>query len=352
MGQVKRYFKRLVVFPAIIITFQCLYLLRKAVEVVLSVLWPVRHPAVVRTPEECFNGLEAMGYTFKPNYVELPIGGGKTLPRVHYIDEGPRDATETILCLHGEPSWSFLYRHMVPGLVRAGYRVVVPDFIGFGKSDKFTCLESYSHEMHCMTLRLLLDHLRLRDITLVCQDWGGLTGLPVVRDCSHLFSRLVIMNTGLPVGASRAEKLLQAIPFLMWRTFSQLMGTSLPVGRVFKMALVNPQPDVVKGYEAPFPSALHKAGAAKWPLLVPLTANTPVAADMQTTRDFLAKVWKRPALVMFSDRDPITRGQEKVFLHLMPHACTKTVCGAKHFLQEDKGEELTAHIVSFIGDKL
>ncbi|KAK8392796.1 hypothetical protein O3P69_014913 [Scylla paramamosain] len=206
MGQVKRYFKRFVVFPAIIITLQCLYLLRKAVEVVMSVLWPVRHPTVVRTPEECFQGLEAMGYNFRPNYVELPVGGGKMLPRVHYIDEGPRDAAETILCLHGEPSWSFLYRHMVPGLVRAGYRVVVPDFIGFGKSDKFTCPESYSHELHCMTLRLLLDHLRLRDITLVCQDWGGLTGLPVVRDCSHLFSRLVIMNTGLPVGSQQGRE--------------------------------------------------------------------------------------------------------------------------------------------------
>lgn len=240
---------------------------------------------------------------------------------------------------------------MVPGLVRAGYRVVVPDFIGFGKSDKFTFPESYSHDLHCMTLRLLLDHLRLRDITLVCQDWGGLTGLPVVRDCSQLFSRLVIMNTGLPVG-NRSMSLTKATPFLFWRTFVQLLGTSLPVGQIFRKALLNPHPDVIKGYEAPFPTPLHKAGAARWPLLVPLTAYTPVAADMQATRDFLAQEWQRPALVMFSDRDPITRGLEKVFLKLMPHARIKTVCGAKHFLQEDKGEELTAHIISFIGDKL
>lgn len=350
MGKVKWYVKRLVVFPAIILLLQILYFLKTAVEVLMSLLLPVKLPPVVRTPEECFKGLEAVGYTFRPNYVELPIGGGKTLPRVHYIDEGPRDATETILCLHGEPSWSFLYRHMVPGLVRAGYRVVVPDFIGFGKSDKFTFPESYTHDMHCMTLRLLLDHLRLRNITLVCQDWGGLTGLPVVRDCSQLFSRLVIMNTGLPTGA-KSMSLIKAVPFLMWRNFAQLFGTSLPVGHVFKTALINPKPEVLKGYEAPFPSALHKAGAARWPLLVPLTASTPVAADMQATKDFLAQEWQRPALVMFSE-DPITRGQDQVFLKLMPHAVTKTVSGAKHFLQEDKGEELTAHIISFIGDKL
>ena len=264
---------------------------------------------------------------------------------------GPRDASETILCLHGEPTWSFLYRHMVPGLVKEGYRVVVPDFIGFGKSDKFTSPESYSHDLHCMTLRLLLDHLRLRDITLVCQDWGGLTGLPVVRDCPHLFSRLVIMNTGLPVG-NKPASLSQVTPFLIWRGFAQLLGTSLPIGWIFNKALTNPHPDVVKGYEAPFPSALHKAGAARWPLLVPLTSNSLVASDMHSTRDFLAQGWQRPALVMFSDGDPITRGLEKVFLKLMPHACVKTVCGAKHFLQEDKGEELTAHIISFIGDKL
>lgn len=242
---------------------------------------------------------------------------------------------------------------MVPGLVKAGYRVVVPDFIGFGKSDKFTFMNSYSHDLHCMTLRLLLDHLRLRNITLVCQDWGGLTGLPVVRDCPHLFSRLVIMNTGLPTGFIQTGLLPTSLtPFLIWRNFVQLFGTSLPIGRIFTRALVNPQPDVVRGYEAPFPSALYKAGAAQWPLLVPITPNTSVAADMQATQDFLASEWKKPALVMFSDRDAITRGLEKVFLKLLPHASYKLVCGAQHFLQEDKGEELTTHIISFIGDKL
>lgn len=241
---------------------------------------------------------------------------------------------------------------MVPGLVKAGYRVVVPDFIGFGKSDKFTFMDSYSHDLHCMTLRLLLDHLRLRNITLVCQDWGGLTGLPVVRDCPHLFARLVIMNTGLPTGFVKPSNFIKMLPFLIWRGIAQVFGTALPVGRIFTKALLKVHPDVVKGYEAPFPSALYKAGAAQWPLLVPITPNTSVAADMQATQDFLASEWKKPALVMFSDLDPITRGQEKVFLKLLPHANYKVVTGAKHFLQEDKGEELVTHIISFIGDKL
>lgn len=351
MGKVKYYLKRLVLFPALIFTLQVLYYMKLVVELAVSFAWPQKRPMVVRTPEECFRGLEEAGYPFRPNYVELPAGGGKTLPRVHYIDEGPRDAAETILCLHGEPSWSFLYRHMVPGLVKAGYRVVVPDFIGFGKSDKFTFMDSYSHDLHCMTLRLLLDHLRLRNITLVCQDWGGLTGLPVVKDCPYLFSRLVIMNTGLPTGFM-PDSLIKVIPFMIWRNFAQLFGTALPIGRIFSKALANPNPDVLKGYEAPFPSALYRAGAAQWPLLVPITPNTPVAADMQATQDFLASEWKKPALVMFSDLDPITRGMEKVFLKLMPHASYKVVSGARHFLQEDKGEELTTHIISFIGDKL
>ena len=129
--------------------------------------------------------------------LSIDAGCGVLLPRVHYLDEGPRDGN-VVLCLHGEPSWSFLYRKMVPLLTGAGYRVIVPDFIGFGKSDKYTSPENYTHELHCLVLRKLLDHLSVRDVTLVCQDWGGLTGLSVVKDCPDLFSSLVIMNTGLP----------------------------------------------------------------------------------------------------------------------------------------------------------
>lgn len=265
------------------------------------------------------------------------------------ISLGPRDAKETILCLHGEPSWSFLYRKMVPGLVKAGHRVIAPDFIGFGKSDKYADMEQYTHEMHKMTLRLLLDHLGVKDVTLVCQDWGGLVGLSVVKEMPHVFSRLVIMNTGLPVGN---DFNLKGLAFLMWRGFARLLGTLLPVYDVFDKALHDAEKAVLEAYAAPFPSRDYKAGAAQWPLLVPIHTHNPVACDMQATRDFLASSWKNPALIMFSDRDPITRGHDKNFLKLLPNASTKTIVGAGHFLQEDKGEELATHIISFIDGKL
>ena len=163
-------------------------------------IFAARKALTIRTPDSRFAGLEKYGYTFQPNYAELPLGGGITLPRMHYVDEGPKDAQETVLCLHGEPSWSFLYRKMVPTLVQAGYRVVIPDFIGFGKSDKYTSPANYTHELHTASLRMLIDYLKLTNLTLVCQDWGGLTGLSVVKDIPDTFCSLVIMNTGLPIG--------------------------------------------------------------------------------------------------------------------------------------------------------
>lgn len=353
MSNAKHLLKRLVLFPLIILTSQLLHIAKQCILTIIDLFVQKKHPGVVRTPEERFQGLEALGYTFKANYVELPIGGGKTLPRVHYIDEGPSDAKETILCLHGEPSWSFLYRHMIPVFTKEGYRVIAPDFIGFGKSDKFTYPDAYNHDLHRMTLRLLLDNLGVSNVTLVCQDWGGITGLSVVKDSPHFFSRLVVMNTGLPAGTKLSLSTIARItPFLLWRSLAQLFGTALPVYHVFKKAVRNAQPAVLEGYSAPFPSSEYKAGAAKWPLLVPLTSNTPVAVDMQETRDFLRQKWKSPFLIMFSDRDPITRGQDKTFLKLQPHATCKTVHGAGHFLQEDKGEEIASHIVSFINGKL
>lgn len=351
MGMTKRHFKRLVILPCIIIILQGLIIIKQVLTIVSNFIVRRNVPAVVRTPEERFCGLEAVGYAFKSHYVALPIGGGKTLPRVHYVDEGPRDG-EIILCLHGEPSWSFLYRHMIQRLVKSGFRVIAPDFIGFGKSDKFTFPEAYSHELHTQTLRLLLDYLGVNDVTLVCQDWGGLTGLSVVKDSPHLFSRLVIMNTGLPAGSELAiSTITQITPFMAWRSFAELLGTSIPVYHIFKKALMNPYPAILDGYSAPFPSSLYKAGAARWPLLVPLNSHTPVAADMQATRNFLATEWKNPALLMFSTRDPITKGQEKTFQRLIPHAITKTIEGAGHFLQEDQGEEISSHIIGFINKK-
>jgi len=299
-----------------------------------------------------FNRLPDLGYPFKPHYITLKIQEGATLPRVHFVDEGRRDAKEVILCLHGEPSWSFLYRKMVPVLVSAGYRVVVPDFIGFGKSDKFTSMDLYTHDMHTTTLQLLIQELELNKITLVCQDWGGLTGLAVVKEMPSRFSRLVVMNTGLPTGwgclltlriCYDLELISRSLAFLIWQAIVKLLGTWIPIYFLFHW-IVGFSKDVSEGYAMPFPSALYKAGVAKWPLLV-LTKL--VNKSMRDTRNFL-KTWKKPALVMFSDNDPITRGEEKFFMNTIPQAKKVTIHGAGHFLQEECGGEIADNIVWFI----
>jgi len=308
-------------------------------------------PLMVRTPEERFNNLEKLGYNFKENYLSIDAGCGVTLPRVHYIDEGPRDG-HVVLCLHGEPSWSFLYRKMVPVLVAAGYRVIVPDFIGFGKSDKYTNPENYTHELHTMMIRKLLDHLDVSKIILVCQDWGGLTGLSVVKDVPDKFSHLVIMNTGLPSGETLSmgdlPKIQKLLPFVLWRSCVTLFGIHLPVGKLMgSFFLKVKDPAISAAYNAPYPSSLYKGGCARWPLLVPLFKDEPVASHMRAAQDCL-KQWKKPALVMFSDRDPVTRGQDKAFLGWLPHAKTETVKGAGHFLQETHGELLANNLIKFV----
>jgi len=298
-----------------------------------------------------------------PN-VSIDAGCGVKLPRVHYVDEGPRGG-RVVLCLHGEPSWSFLYRKMVPILTEAGYRVIVPDFIGFGKSDKYTNPDNYNHEMHCMTLRKLLDHLDVKDITLVCQDWGGLTGLSVVKDAPDRFSNLVIMNTGLPSpildlsddmggekSVSISKKIQGFLPFILWRSCVMLIGTNLPVNRLFGRMFQRHgvEQSVIDAYNAPFPSRLFKAGAARWPLLVPMWKDDPVTAHMEAARNCL-KTWRKPVLVMFGDSDPITRTAEPLFLNIVPHHKRVVVEGAGHFLQETHGEFLSKNIIQFLSEK-
>ncbi|CAL4160460.1 unnamed protein product [Meganyctiphanes norvegica] len=355
MGLAKFYFIRLVVLPLLILKIHVLVWIKTLLFLLTKAFVKGRNQLVVRTPESEFEGLDVVGYNFKPHYVDLPLGGGKALPRVHYVDEGPEDACETILCLHGEPSWSFLYRHMIPPLVKAGYRVIAPDFIGFGKSDKYTYMECYSHQLHTQTLCLLIDHLKLRNVTLVCQDWGGLTGLPVVRDMSEVFSRLVIMNTGLPDGQKplpTPANIASCTPFLLWRAFAELFGVWLPIHLIFNYSLQKANHGVLLGYTAPFPSGLYKAGAAAWPLMVPTFSVGFVGTDLKQTQDFLAKQWHKPALIMFSDKDPITQMWPSKFEKLLPNASKKTVVGAGHFLQEDKGEEIANHVIAFVNGKI
>lgn len=295
---------------------------------------------VVRTPEERF--AELPEFSYEPRYAQTHG------LRMHYVDVGPTEpggSTSPILCLHGEPTWCFLYRKMIPILSRR-HRVVAPDFIGFGRSDKFTERGDYTFDMHRDMLVAFLDALGLQQITLVCQDWGGLIGLRVVSEMPERFARLVIMNTGLPTGDEPPSE-----GFKRWRDFAASME-DLPVGFIMQRTLVGGDqvdPKVIAAYEAPFPDASYKAGAMQFPLLVPITPDDPGSEPMRRARQVLGQ-WRKPALVMFSDQDPITRGGDRFFRKLIPSASEQpeiVIQGGSHFLQEDKGEEIAEQIVSF-----
>lgn len=286
--------------------------------------------SLIRTPDERFTDLP--DYPFAPHYIDV-MGA-----RMHYVDEGQG---EVILCLHGEPTWSYLYRKMIP-LLTPHYRVIAPDLIGFGKSDKYTDTAEYSFQRHRDWLVAFLDTLNLHNITLVCQDWGGLIGLRVAAELPERFARLVIMNTGMPDGS---EKMSEAL--MQWRAFSA-SASDLQIGMVIRIGTARTLSDaVMAAYDAPFPDASYKAGAQIFPQLIPDSPDAPGAAEMRAAREVLSR-WKKPALVMFSDQDPITRGGERFFCQLIPHARRVDIQDAGHFLQEDKGEKLAQEILVFM----
>jgi haloalkane dehalogenase len=300
--------------------------------------------AILRTPDERFRDLP--GYNFGPHYVQ--IGDA----RVHYVDEG---TGETVLLLHGEPSWCYLYRKMIPTLVAAGYRAVAPDFVGFGRSDKYAELDAYTYQMHVDTLWAFIQQAGLASLTFVMQDWGGPIGLRVAAEHPEVAARLVVMNTGLPAGdlgpkTPPDDELNTDIPFLRWRKFSRDVP-DLPVGQLLQMATVNDlPPDVIKAYEAPFPDVTYKAGAKAWPSLVPMFADMPGVEENKRARAVFSE-WRKPVLTLFSDGDPITRGGDAVFRALIPSAREEpeiTIKDAGHFLQEDKGEEIAGHIIDLM----
>jgi len=298
----------------------------------------------LRTPEERFADLP--DYPFEPNYAEVRDGEGGIL-RVHYLDEGPADEAPVLL-VHGEPSWSYLYRHMVPILVDAGHRVVVPDLVGFGRSDKPTRQTDYSYARHVAWLsELVFDHLDLRDATFFGQDWGGLLGLRLVAAEPDRFTRVVIGNSGLPTGHGPASE-----AFLRWQRFSQTTPV-FPVGDLVGRACTTElSAAVVAAYDAPFPDDTFKAGARIFPSFVPTNPDDPETAPNQAAWRVL-EAFQKPFLCAFSDSDPVTAGGDAPFLAKVPGARGRqhpTIVGAGHFLQEDAGPELAAVIRDFISD--
>ena len=296
---------------------------------------------VLRTPEERFAGL--VNFDFDPHYTQVPDGEGGVL-RMHHVDEGPVDA-ETILCLHGEPTWSFLYRKMIPIFVGAGYRVVVPDLVGFGRSDKPADRLDYTYQRHVDWTAAWLEDLDLTDITLVCQDWGGLIGLRLVAEHSERFARVVAANTGLPLGDGPPSE-----AFLAWRRLSQEMP-EMPVGQLVKGACVKDvPPEAMGGYDAPFPDETFKEGARQFPVLVPISPDDPAGPANRRAWEVLER-WDKPFLTAFSDSDPITRGGDEVLRQRVPGSQGQphtTIRNAGHFLQEDSGEEFARVIVDFM----
>jgi haloalkane dehalogenase len=289
----------------------------------------------LRTPDERFSNLP--GFSFAPHYVVVDD------LRIHYLDEGPQGA-DPVLLMHGEPSWSFLYRKMIPTLIRES-RIIAPDLVGFGRSDKPAKREDYTYQRHVDWMYKLISKLDLRNVTLVCQDWGGLIGLRLAAEQEGRFARIVAANTGLPTGEGQISE-----AFKNWQKFSQ-ETPQFPVGMIVNGGCVSSlSADVIAAYDAPFPDESYKQGARQFPLLVPTSADDPAVPANRKAWEVLSK-WRKPFLTAFSDSDPITKGGEKILQATIPGAKNQphtTIAGGGHFLQEDKGEELARVVADFI----
>ncbi len=295
----------------------------------------------LRTPEERFAGLQDFGW--EPRYAEV-TADGETL-RMAYIDEGPADA-RPVLLLHGEPSWSYLYRKMIPPLLAAGLRTVVPDLIGFGRSDKPAAQEDYTYARHMQWLTdLVVGRLDLREVVLFCQDWGGLLGLRMVGEHPDRFAAVVASNTMLPTGDHDPGDAFRA-----WREFART-AERFDVGRIVNGGTARElEESEIAAYDAPFPDDTYKAGARRFPALVPIAPDDPAAEANRAAWEVL-KAFDRPVVCAFGDSDPITRGGEAVLQSLIPGAAGQphvTLEHTAHFSQEDAGERLAAVVLELV----
>ena len=297
---------------------------------------------ILRTPDERF--VDLPGFDFDPHWVEVPDGDGGTL-RVHHLDEGPPDG-QVVVLMHGEPTWCYLYRTMIPVLVAAGLRCIAPDLVGFGRSDKPASGDDHTYARHVEWMRaLLFDALALRDVTLGCQDWGGLIGLRLVGEHPDRFARVVAANTFLPTGDRPPGE-----AFLRWQRFSQEVE-DLAVGVIVAMGCATGLSDEVRAaYDAPFPDDRYTQGARRLPLLVPTTPDDPASVANRAAWEMLER-FERPFLCAFSDGDPITAGADRRLRERIPGAAGQprtTIEGAGHFLQEDRGPELAQVVAAFV----
>ncbi len=329
---------------------------------------------VLRTPDSRFENLS--GYDFEPHYSEITAEDGAVI-RLHYLDEGPRDG-EIILCMHGQPTWSYLYRKMIPILVEAGFRVIAPDLIGFGKSDKPAHMDNYSFQGHVDWMNQWFRSLDISDVTLMCQDWGGLIGLRVVADNVDRFARLVVANTGLPssklVTSEMSEmlgKLYPTIPVPNISMVQEQFASGSPAAFVFWVKHAAECPDfnigevvkmfssagdqmVVDGYTAPHPDEAYIAGARKFPSCVPIMPHHKSDLEANDKAWEVLEKFEKPVLTAFSDGDPVTKGGEVVFQDRIPGAKGiehVTIKGGGHFLQEDCPEQLSEAIINFINQQ-
>ena len=328
----------------------------------------------IRTPDDRFTNLE--GYPFQPHYLDVNDGEGGSL-RMHYLDEGPATG-ELILCLHGQPTWSYLYRKMIPILTSTGYRVIAPDLIGFGKSDKPTQRSDYTYASHVAWLAQFVNTLNLQKITLMCQDWGGLIGLRVLTQNTDRFARLVVANTGLPDAkgipdemAAPMRALFDTIPALAPAEMSaKLRENEHGAGFMYWIKYCDSYPDLVisdvvslsasgtmtvaekNAYDAPFPAEDYKQGARQFPSLVPIFPDD-VAIDDNRAAWKILEAFEKPVITAFSDKDPVTAGGYKRFQESIPGAQGQkhtTIKGAGHFLQDDAPETLSNTIIQFCQD--